>query len=149
LDLLKSLIWPSNAIKTSIKRIAIFALLAQSTGSTSNPFINSLFPYDVSKAVAAQKSFYDPAQPPVLTVDPKFMDYVPIDRPYITGDISKTIAPGKFPNIMTLFDPYFNGMDYNFYYAMYHGSYTTPPCFEDVIWIVGLLPIRVNEYLIS
>jgi hypothetical protein len=108
-----------------------------------------LFPYDVSKAVAAQKSFYDPAQPPVLTVDPKFMDYVPIDRPYITGDITKTIAPGKFPNIMTLFDPYFNGMNYNFYYAMYHGSYTTPPCFEDVIWIVGLLPIRVNEYLLS
>jgi len=33
------------------------------------------------------------------------MDYVPIDRPYITGDISKPIAAGKFPNIMTLFDP--------------------------------------------
>jgi len=44
LDLLKSLIWPANATRTNIKRIAIFALLAQSTGSTSNPFVNSLFP---------------------------------------------------------------------------------------------------------
>lgn len=148
LDPIKSLIYPANASMKNIKRIATIALMVEQ-GSDS-PFFNAFFPSDVRKPDADQKAFYcnDPDKGPkdaIFKTDIKYTDWVPLKKPFIDEDISAVLDKECYPSLMTLFDMQFKGTSRNFHYAMYEGSLTVPPCFEDVYWIVVLNTAKIRR----
>jgi len=129
LDLIKSLIWPDNAKHSQIPRKAFVSFLAKVGGN--NPFFRNILSKEHPQLLREER-----------------MGFKVLDRekvPFATGkDLSWELKPNDF-NLFDLFNPQKQGVNYQFIYAMYEGSTTTPPCQEDAYWIVITNTINVGR----
>lgn len=105
----------------------MLSVFARSSQMANNKFFNTMF-------------FGNKGKGRVLKFNRKFS---PINDRY-NETVPKTYA-GDYNMWGLLFDP-MGGLKQNTEYAMYYGSTTRPPCYEDVLWVIfPNRPIKIKS----
>lgn len=126
LDLIKSLIYPKNALHGKVYRKMMLSFMVKKGGI--NNFLDKIL--DKEKFPREDRSGN-------LALSRKVAPFI-TDKP-IKFDIKENELLME-----DLLHSDSKGLPYDFSYAMYEGSYPMPPCQEDVYWIIILKPIQAT-----